>query len=180
MDPSTGSWRRLSQDPANEVEASWSRNGQWIYFGSDKTGRPEIWKIPASGGLPVQLTKGGGLAASESPDRKWVYYSKDAASPTTLWKIRPSGGEETQVADGLSYSLNFVVANKGIYYMVAREGADRTSIAFLDFATEKTATLLTLDKPWWYGMAISPDQRSILFSVVDNAGSDLMLVENLH
>ena len=39
-------------------------------------------------------------------------------------------------------------------------------------------TLHRLDKGWWYGAALSPDQRSVLYSVVDNAGSNLMLVEN--
>jgi Tol biopolymer transport system component/DNA-binding winged helix-turn-helix (wHTH) protein len=178
LDPSAGSWRRLTDDPANEGEPWWSRDGQWIYFGSDKTGRLEIWKMPAAGGTPAQLTKNGGLAAYESPDRKWVYYSKGVTSPTAIWRVPPSGGEETQVVDGLSYSLNFVVADKGIYYLAGGGPGGRTSIDFFDFVTGKSVTLLRLDKPWWYGMALSPDQRSVLYSVVDNAGSNLMLVEN--
>jgi Tol biopolymer transport system component/DNA-binding winged helix-turn-helix (wHTH) protein len=179
MDPSTGSWRRLTDDPANAGEARWSRDGRWIYFSSDRTGRIEIWKMPATGGAPVQLTKFGGVSAYESPDGQWVYYAKGADSPTTIWKVRPSGGEETQVAEGLSYCLNFVVAGKGIYFVAAHGGqGDRTSVDFFDFASGKTMTLHRLDKPWWYGAALSPDQRSVLYSVVDNAGSNLMLVEN--
>ena len=45
LDPSTGSWRRLTSDPANDVEPRWSRNGRWIYFGSNRTGRYEVWKM---------------------------------------------------------------------------------------------------------------------------------------
>jgi hypothetical protein len=72
-----------------------------------------------------------------------------------------------------------VVAAKGIYFVAAPGGqGDRTSIDFFDFASGKTMTLRRLDKPWWYGAALSPDQRSVLYSVVDNAGSNLMLVEN--
>jgi dipeptidyl aminopeptidase/acylaminoacyl peptidase len=177
LDPSTSAWRRPTTDPANEVEARWSRDGQWIYFSSDRTGRNELWKMPVAGGAPIQLTRHGGLAAYESPNSPWIYYSKDGASPTTIWKVPRSGGEETPVTDGLSYSLNFAVADQDLYWMAARGGPDRTSIKFLDFATGRTATLLPLHKPW-YGFALSPDQRSLLYAVVDSAGSNLMLVEN--
>src|SRR3954453_1894131 len=34
-----------------------------------------------------------------------------------------------------------------------------------------------LDKPWFYGMAISPHQDVICYSIMDHAGSNLMLVE---
>jgi len=179
IDPGTGAWRRLTADPANESEARWSRDGKWIYFGSDKTGRNEIWKMPATGGSPVPVTKNGGLAAFESPDGKWVFYSKNAYSPSTIWKVPASGGEERPVVDGLSYSLNFVPVDKGIYFLAARGGADRTSIDFFDFALGKSVTLLRLGRRrWWYGMAVSPDRRFVVYTVVDSAGSDLMLVEN--
>jgi DNA-binding response OmpR family regulator len=45
---------------------------------------------------------------------------------------------------------------------------------------ERDETVLdVLDGPFWYGFALSPDERSILFSQLDSHGSDLMLVENL-
>jgi len=50
---------------------------------------------------------------------------------------------------------------------------------YFDFATRKTTVLDVLDGPFWYGFALSPDERSILFSQLDSHGSDLMLVENL-
>jgi Tol biopolymer transport system component len=53
--------RRLTDDSADEVEASWSRDGKWIYFGSNKSGRFELYKMPAAGGTPVRITRGGGV-----------------------------------------------------------------------------------------------------------------------
>lgn len=178
IDASTGAWRRLTVDPANEIEARWSRDGRWIYFGSDKTGRNEIWKMLNTGGSPVSVTKNGGVAAFESLDGKWIFYSKNTDSPSTIWKVAASGGEETPVVGGLSYSLNFVPVDKGIYFLAARGGAERTSIDFFDFALGKSATLLSVGRQWWYGMAVSPDGHSLLYSVVDSAGSDLMVVED--
>jgi hypothetical protein len=35
-----------------------------------------------------------------------------------------------------------------------------------------------LGKPWYYGMALSPRQDSLLVSLVDSAGANLMVVDN--
>jgi Tol biopolymer transport system component len=34
-----GSVRVVTRDPTNEVEPNWSRDGRWIYFESDVSGR---------------------------------------------------------------------------------------------------------------------------------------------
>lgn len=47
-----------------------------------------------------------------------------------------------------------------------------------EFATGRRTRIVELGKPWWFGMALSPDSTSLLFSLVDSAGSKLMLVEN--
>jgi hypothetical protein len=90
-----------------------SRDGQWIYFGSDKTGRLEVWKMPAVGGVTRAANEKWRARRIRVSRPQVVYYSKGVASPTTIWRAPPSGGDETQVVDGLSYSLNFVVADKG-------------------------------------------------------------------
>lgn len=73
---------------------------------------------------------------------------------------------------------NFVVVERGIYFVAGKDAQSGISIDFFDFAAGKTKSLLRIKKPWWYGMAISPDHQSLLFSVVDTAGSNLMFVEN--
>src|SRR6266853_595021 len=59
---STGERRRCSQLPR------WSKDGRWIYFSSNTSGSTQLWKIPREGGVPVQITRGGGFAALESAD----------------------------------------------------------------------------------------------------------------
>ena len=49
-------------------EARWSRDGRWIYFASNRTGRDEVWRMPAAGGAPAQITRQRGAAAAESGD----------------------------------------------------------------------------------------------------------------
>jgi len=191
VDVSSGSRRRLTSDSIHEVEPNWSRDGRWVYFSvrARKTDRLQIWKMPAPGGPARQITRHGGLNAQESPDGKWIYYAKEPVIPSAIWKAPAEGGEETQVVGDLSYSVNFAVGARGIYFVAKGEPrgahtvAERrpsaaVSIDFFDFVTRKTTRLLRLEKTWWYGIALSRDERWLLYSVVDHAGSDLMLVEN--
>jgi len=39
------------------------------------------------------------------------------------------------------------------------------------------STLVQLDKRFWFGMTLSPDEGSLVFPLVDSAGSNLMLVD---
>ena len=176
-----GSVKRITEDPIGNVEPSWSRDGKWIYFGNgwpnaSKTG--QVFRSPAGGGSIVQITRDGGLHAEESVDQKWVYYSKNAESPTSIWKVPRDGGEETLVIDGLSYSTNFMPAEKGIYFISGKLGSDgRAAIEFYDFSTSRRKVLAAIDKPTW-GIALSPDGRSLLHGLVDHVSSNLILVEN--
>ena len=176
LQPDTGKLTQLTKDPTDENEARWSRDGRWIYFASDRTGRDEVWRMPAAGGAPAQITRQGGAAAVESGDG-FLYYAKGPASPSSIWRVPVNGGAEVHVVDGLSYSINFAVGERGLYFVAFGDTGDKPSVDFFDFATGKRSTLVRLDKPFWFGMTLSPDERSLVFSLVDSAGSNVMLVD---
>jgi Tol biopolymer transport system component len=46
MQADGGGKRRMTNDSADDVTPSWSHDGRWIYFASDRSGRMETWKIP--------------------------------------------------------------------------------------------------------------------------------------
>jgi len=52
------------------------------------------------------------------------------------------------------------------------------SIQFLKFATGKVAPVITLPRGHTGPLSISPDERYLLYSQLDQRGSDLMLIEN--
>jgi len=166
---------RLTTDSAADAAPSWSRDGKWVYFTSLRTGRYEVWKVSAGGGEAVQVTRNGGGTAFESPDGKFVYYIKGDFTGG-LCRMPVSGGEESQVLPSVVWRAFFLV-NDGIYFM-PEPGADRKfSIQFLSFATAKVKTVCPISNPA-EGISVSPDGRFLLFLQVDEAGSDLMLVEN--
>ena len=70
--------RRVTDDGFDDSVPSWSADGKWIYYRSDHAGDVQVWKIPAEGGRPTQVTRLGGAMALESPDGRTLYY----VSPT--------------------------------------------------------------------------------------------------
>jgi Tol biopolymer transport system component len=60
---------------------SWSRDGKFIYFGSNRSGDFQIWRTSAlseeTASQPaVQVTQGGGFRGFESADGRYLYYAK--------------------------------------------------------------------------------------------------------
>ena len=74
-----------------------------------------------------------------------------------------SGGDETLVVDGLSSPLNFVVADRGVYFIAAADRRLPASVDFYEFTTGKRSTLAAIADPWWFGLALSRDQQSLVY-----------------
>jgi Tol biopolymer transport system component/DNA-binding winged helix-turn-helix (wHTH) protein len=177
IDANGGRPRRLTKHPANDAVASYSRDGRWVYFTSDRTGRWEIWKVPATGGQAVQVTRNGGYFAFESHDGGFVYYTKDPNTLTaTLWRIPVGGGDEVEILKSV-IPYGFALTNKGIYFEQPNSN-ESTSVQFLSFATGKVTIIASIRRPGYLGLSVSPDELYLLYTQVDQTGSDLMLVEN--
>jgi Tol biopolymer transport system component/DNA-binding winged helix-turn-helix (wHTH) protein len=163
---------------ADNLSPSWSRDGKWLYFASKRDSEPfQLWKMPVQGGSPTKLTKHGGMSGVESPDGRFLYYSKYELGG--LWKMPLEGGEETQVLEevrGGSWP-NWALTSDGIYFL-RFDKSPRVSIQFFDFATRKTIPLWTLDKEPGWGLAMSPNGKSILYVQGEFAESNIMLVKN--
>ena len=50
-----------------------------------------MWRMPAGGGVPVQVTQQGGRAPTESPDGGWLDHAKGTASPFSIWWVPVPG-----------------------------------------------------------------------------------------
>jgi hypothetical protein len=88
------------------------------------------------------------------------------------------GGEETLVLEQVAFWDTFAMGNQGIYFFPRLDISGGSHLDFFDFATGKIKTIANVEKPWNYGLAVSPDGRYILYSRIDQQDSDVMLVEN--
>jgi hypothetical protein len=52
------------------------------------------------------------------------------------------------------------------------------SVEYFDFATKHVRRICKLEKNFGNGFSVSPDGRCLLYTQVDKAYSDIMLVEN--
>ena len=140
-----GPLRKLTSEPWNEEVPSWSRDGRWIYYASDRTGGWAVWKMPSTGGSAVQVTHHGGFAAFESPDGEFLYYAKGLIVPG-LWRVPSHGGEEVEVISSLEadYWGYWAVVEGGIYYLNA---TTKPGIVFFDFTTHRSTRLFDVDRP---------------------------------
>jgi Tol biopolymer transport system component len=178
--------QRLTDDPANDALPSWSADGRSIYFASGRTGQSQVWKAaaPAASGAvsrssPVQITRGGGLAAFESADGRVLFYSKASRNGMSLWQVPVGGGEERQVVESLRDWSTFAVTGHGIYFVPRSDPAAGGTLRFLDLTSGIVKTVAEISKPVFVGMSVSRDGRSILYSQVDREESDLMFVDLL-
>ena len=172
-----GKPKRMTTHPANDGNPSWSRDGRWIYFDSARTGEQQVWKIPEAGGDAIQVTRDGGFAPLESPDGKFIYYTK-ALGDTSVWRLPVEGGQASKLIENLSDLRNLVIVSKGIYFVPQQGTALVCSIEFLDFATNHIKRVASFGKFLSSGLALSPDGRWILYTQVEQGGSELRLVEN--
>ena len=129
----------------------------------------------ASGEDAVQVTRNVGVAALEAPDGANVYYTQTPVEASALWRLSTSGGEPVKVLDGVVMRA-FVVLERGIYYIDRPERASR--LQFFDFATRKSTTVADNLGDVRLGLTASPDSRTILYTRLDSAVDDLMMVEN--
>ena len=167
---------RLTNSQSSDVVASWSRDGRWIYFSSNRTGRSETWKVSAGGGEPVRITVNGGGSATESPDGATLYFVKSMELRTSLWKVPVTGGVEELVLEPV-YWWNFEPTAGGIYYI---EPPGRGySIRYFNLKTGKAKTLWQLppDSTASFGLSVAPSETKLLFALRDQE-SDIWLVEN--
>ena len=149
---------------------AWSPDGKQISFTSDLAGRPNLWKVNASGGWPIQLTQSDDRQynAAWSPDGKWIVYQQDRAG-NELWDLFaiPSDGGEivnlTNTPDIREQDPRWSHDGKTIAFGFKPKDGTNYDIALLDWATRKVHKLTNEQQAGysWNVVAWSADDKTI-------------------
>jgi Tol biopolymer transport system component/DNA-binding winged helix-turn-helix (wHTH) protein len=180
-DVAEGKPAKLVTNISNLIRPHWSRDGRWLYFRSQEPGRIGVFRCPAAGGDANALSQGAdGVSPQESFDEKTVYFASDFSKPV-LKKVSLTGSTSSESeVDGLprvSTAGLWALSPGGIYFVPA---AAPRSLRYFDFATRQIRPILEVDKYFGSGLSVSPDGRWILYSLVGDVNSDIMLVDHFH
>jgi serine/threonine protein kinase/Tol biopolymer transport system component len=170
--------RQVTHDPADDVVPSWSRDGRLIYFTSNRTGRFEIWRLPAVGGTEEQVTRLGGVFPFESADGRTLYYKREAGDGALLG--RPTAGGEERTILPCVPIFGYAVAPRGLFFHDCGSeagGSPERTLRFWDAATGQDRPVAKLKADWIGGLSVSPDGLSIIYGS-GSSTSDLMMIEN--
>ncbi len=163
-----------SENPWGSGNPSWSRDGRWILFDVAEKDGVQVCKVSPERGPVVKVLHIDGYAPFESPDGKYFYYLADAGL-YKFCRIPVEGGKPEHVFDSLID--NCWPVDDGFYFFPRPEHGNDYSIQFLNTTTGNTRRIATIEKPIT-SLTVSPDRRWILYSQIEQAGNDLMMVEN--
>ena len=111
-------------------------------------------------------------------DQRFLYYLKGREPRYSLWRMSLPGGEETRVLESV-YARNFEVVNDEVYFIPEADpqGSITPSISSA-LPRARHSQSHPSPKRLCNTFAVSPDENTILYTQLDQEGSDLMLVEN--
>ena len=173
-----GKPRNITSHPAFEHVPVFSHDGKSIYFSSTRTGSAQLWKVAVDGGAAEQVTRDGGWLPRAAPDGTALYFTPTPGIglATSLWRIPTSGGSPVKVLDGVA-NMPIVIVPHGIYYF--QPSPEGLTVQFYDLARQRSTVIaggLAQVLPVG-GFSVSMNGRILMYTRMDSAVDDLMLVE---
>jgi Tol biopolymer transport system component len=175
-----GFTQRLTMDESIEDSPSWSRDGKWIYFASNRSGEFQVWKMPSEGGTPMLVTQNGGKCPLESEDGRFIYYNDNESDPS-VWKLPTSGCEPSLVLEAgeVRHHRYWTLWGESIVY----RHLDGSRIRMFNTETKQFRTLATFSlnqSRMPFGVTVSPDGQWILVPIWEPEEGDIVLVEDFY
>lgn len=169
--------RRLRTNIEEMHQPFWSHDGKWIYF-IGRANSERVFRCSPGGGEAEVLSSQPGSFPQESFGGDQVYFVTNVISNPTLMVISlKKPGSESMVEGMPSVNFgNWAVVPKGIYFFPN----DKWSLEYFDFAARKVIHIMELSDEPVMGISVSQDQRSIVYARLQQADTDIMVVENWH
>jgi len=91
--------RQVTQGTQNIENLDVSSDGAWLYYDSDRSGNPDIWRLPLAGGTPQQVTTDPrpDFDPAVSPDGKEIAFHRLEEGNRDIYVAPVAGGTEVRI-----------------------------------------------------------------------------------
>ncbi len=143
-----GITKRITTEVSDEGRPSYSMDGKWIYFRSNRPGNDEIWRMPRGGGHAVQVTHGGGFEATETLDGKALLFIR-ARAESGLWQMTsPDGAARALPGLESAWQGRWGVTQDGVCFLPQSKLQAPIPVVCWDSSTGESVTGMgVVDKP---------------------------------
>lgn len=167
---------KIVTDVLDAQAPNWSRDGKWIYFRSFAKIGHKIYRVSSEGGHATEVTSWPDATyPQESFDGNTLFFSSRNVN-TDIRMIDLRGGTESQVArmPRVASEDLWTVGRNGIYFV----SLDGSNVSYFDLATKGIHQLFRSPQGFGRGLALSPDERFILYAQPGKERADIMMMEN--
>lgn len=165
----------LEMSPFEVRRPSWSRDGKSLYYDSTTQGRPQVWKHDLASGHNQLVAPAGSVAAIEDLSGQRLLFVE--TNYQRVW-VADTDGADAHVLDSVTArpALDWAPTTDGLFYLVSsRQGADVFSYSFREGEPRKLGSLSQMLADGTPSVAISPDQRTLLYATIDQRTSEIKL-----
>ncbi|HEY2051852.1 MAG TPA: S9 family peptidase [Caulobacteraceae bacterium] len=163
------------------MDGAWTPDGREVVFSTNLTGRFNLWKVPAGGGFPVQLTQSDDRqsAIAISPDGRTAVFESDHAGAEIydLYAVPIAGGatvDLTSTPDVSESHAIFSPDGRMLAFNRRPKTAPSTDVAVLDLATRQVRVLTHEAAPdhEWSVVAFVHGGRQLIANRVNFKGTE--------
>jgi eukaryotic-like serine/threonine-protein kinase len=165
-DCSSRSMRELTSGKKNIGDVEWTTRGTIVYS-SNASGNSNLWMVAASGGSPVQITKGSGpdfYPHSSADGSRLVYLQQQSVGHIWMANTNGSGLHQLTYDDINIFNLSFSPDGRQIAFVIAQQDPLKPGQLLFAMArdgsnkTQLTANDIAAHSPIW-----SPNSKLLLF-----------------
>lgn len=97
--PITGGTPKRVTTVAPSYIHSWSPDGKWLIFTSQRNGNFDIYRVSPEGGNEERLTTDPAYddGSEYTPDGKYIYFNSVRSGHMQIWRMKADGSEQTQI-----------------------------------------------------------------------------------
>ncbi len=165
---------RLTTESFEEGSPVWSRDGQFVYFRSDRAGYSRIYRAPWQGGAAPRAMVNKGVEGFPSPDGRVLYFV-EGSGVSPVMAAPSEGGPELPVEGVPPVRAHFWgVVSDGIYFV---DDGGLKVFRFTDRRIVRLAAIPLKATTVLDGISLRPDGKALLYSEGKQT-SDLWMIPN--